>query len=84
MATVNGNEVETFLNRGESLTGRYVFWPGYEAQLGGAEATTAYKMQAVDPTETSGYATWINNTGDEAGKPGTATGIAVQVASWAV
>lgn len=86
MATVNGSLVDVISTSGGfaySDKGRFVTVGGYGAELGGTtSAKTFYKMQAVDPTEASGYATWLNTTGDDTGKPGTATGASVRVASW--
>lgn len=86
MATVDGCivDVHTYADAGfgNDTKGRHVFTAGAEAQLGGAEVKVTYKMQATDPTEGSGFATWFNSTGDDTGKPGTATGVGVVISSW--
>lgn len=85
MATVNGHLVDVISTAeqfGYDSKGRFVTFAGNGADLGGADSKVNHKMQAVDPTEASGYATWINLTGDDTGKPGTATGVSVVVATW--
>lgn len=85
MATVDGSLVDAVsydAGFGESMKGRFVTHNGADVPLGGADAKVTYKMQATDPTEASGYATWLNNTGDDTGKPGTATGVGVVISSW--
>lgn len=70
------------LEQASGTKGRFIVWPGYDGTLGGVDIRLNYKMRAVDPTEASGYATWLNATGDDTGKPGTATGASVRIASW--
>lgn len=43
-----------------------------------------FKVQATDPTEPSGFATWVNNDGSDVGRPATATGDSVVIKQWSV
>lgn len=83
MATVNGSLADTLVEEASySPKGRFVTIAGYDSTLGGTDNKTNYKMQAVDPTQPSGYSSWINTSGDDTNKPVTATGTGVRVASW--
>jgi hypothetical protein len=81
MAARNGFQPggDIFFDGGDS--GRYVE-DDIAVSILGVNTASFVKLQATDPTEPSGYATWVNADGSDVGKPATATGESVVIKRW--